>query len=63
VNPDVYTVGTIGDIDGLTLTVGVDYTAVTVGRYRIRLEQVEELAWLLVRAAVGASRCEASGDD
>jgi hypothetical protein len=61
-NPWVHPIGTVGDIDGRTLTVGVDYDSVTIGGYRLEIEVLDRLVDLIMRAAREAARCEASGD-
>jgi hypothetical protein len=60
-DPNVYRISGIEDIDGRTLTVGVDYDTVTIGEYRLRLAAVEELAALLVSATLVAARCVVPG--
>jgi hypothetical protein len=49
-DPFVRTIGTVEDLDGRKLTVGVDYDAVSIDGYRFPFAEQEELGRLLVAA-------------
>ncbi len=49
-DPYVRCLGAVEDIDGLAISVGVDYDAVTVGLWRLTSGQAEEFAQLFVSA-------------
>jgi len=57
-DPYVQTISHVTDIDGITVTIGVDYDAVTIGQYRFDEAGCEELARVLIVACWQAARCD-----
>ena len=53
---NVREVGTVTDMDGGPLVVGVDYDLVTIGTRRLTQEQAEEFGHLFVSACWQAAR-------
>lgn len=60
-DPAVRTLGRVSDIDGGTITVGVDFDTVNIDGRRLTSAQAEEFAQLFIRACWAAAMCEGEG--